>query len=206
MSPFTRTGSVIMSAAVSTTEGNLTANLPPPVSRLPAGISRLFRRKVSASASLEIRYASSASGSIRTSKTSSRAPRRSALRTEGTVSMASRRERIASYICLSLAPSDKRLICNNGKSSTLSCSTKGSSAVVGISDLARLTASRVSSSATFKSISGSNSTPRETKPSFATAEISLMPSTLRNSTSTGCISRRSPSSGEIPSCMTPIKK
>ena len=143
---------------------------------------------------------------MRTSKTSSRVPRISALRTDGTVSIASRNKRVASYICFSLAPSDSRAICSNGKSSTFSSSTKGSSAVVGISDLARSTASLVSSKATFKSTSGSNSTPRDTKPSDATAETSLIPSTLRNSTSTGWISRRSPSSGEIPSCAIPIKK
>ena len=82
----------------------------------------------------------------------------------------------------------------------------GSSASLGNSTLARLTASRVSSSAWSRSKSASNSTM--TVPAFSEAKLftSSTPSTWRSSISRGIISNRSASSGEIPSCTVVITK
>ncbi|MNG14801.1 hypothetical protein D3C84_985870 [compost metagenome] len=95
-----------------------------------------------------------------------------------------------------------RPIDSTGNSATLTSLTVGSSASSGSLLRALSTFSRTSISAALASKPASNSRVTEACPSLASERISLTASRLRNSCSSGLTSRRSASSGLIPSRLT----
>ena len=95
---------------------------------------------------------------------------------------------------------DKAML-NTGNNATFSSITRGSFASGGNSDLAKSTFSLISSKASSASKPALNSKVTEACPSPAVARISFNPSRDCNSFSIGRTSRRSASSGAMPSCV-----
>ncbi len=198
LSPLTLSGMLRMSFTFSNSPGTFTAKLPRSDRSLPAAIS-LFDRLIESRISLgSSAYESSRSGSMISSTCSSRSPPILTSRTLDRPSSVSCRSR-ASLSSVRSGTSPPSVTTRTGNSPKFTSFTRGSSASSGSSVLAMSTFSRTSWRALSASNPASNSSSTFAPPWKAVDRISFTLSTDFSSVSMGRTSRRSASSGEMPS-------